>query len=74
MPNDNREGNHYAGFAFMNSESMGGKDGGTKAFTGEAAIGASIYPSIQFEVVGIPKNYSAYAKSMNAQNPQLILK
>lgn len=60
FPSNNRSGNHFAGFAVFNNE-LFQKDATQLSnvieATGMCDLGVAIYPTIQFQVVGIPRNF-----------------
>lgn len=44
-----------------------------QTFGGVSQAGVAIYPSITFQVIGIPNNFSGYGINLNSVNPNLIL-
>lgn len=66
IPPLNREGNHFAGFAVFNKDwafehihnlPAGPLLTGYSAGRGEATVGIAIYPTVEFEVIGIPSSF-----------------
>jgi hypothetical protein len=72
LPPLNRNGNHFAGFGVVNTK-LFGKNPGINALvpgmTGEAEVGVAIYPTIQFQVVGIPKDFAGDNVGLDLTNP-----
>ena len=79
-PAENRtNGSAYAGFGVVTEEISNRRptrkgtgttfvEGGSDKYSGEGAYGACIYPTVMFEVVGIPKDYEGYALGMPQGN------
>lgn len=69
-PQFNREGMNYSGFLVMTNGmyEYGGSKRGDK-YPGEPAVGVSVYPSIMFEIVGIPNNYAGQPGSLAGTTP-----
>lgn len=71
-PTYNREGHWFAGFAVVTNDLMNGTNA-SPSFPGEAQAAAAIYPSVTFQVIGIPSNYSGFSTDLHSQNPTLKL-
>jgi len=88
IPRENRTGNHFAGFAVFNKDWItrhhyhnpgpvidSGR--GPNNRQGESTVGVAIYPTVQFEVVGIPTNFAGRnamsSGQMFNQNPTIKL-
>ena len=88
IPRENRSGNHFAGFAVFNKDWVtrhhyhnpgpvidSGR--GPNNRQGESTVGIAIYPTVQFEVVGIPTNFAGRnamsSGQMYNQNPTIKL-
>lgn len=71
-PNNNREGHWYAGFMVTNLDMVDAANS-DQTFGGVSQAGVAIYPSITFQVIGIPNNFSGYGINLNSVNPNLIL-
>lgn len=78
IPPLNREGNHFAGFAVINKDFMKanaehhqhnprGQIGQSNIWS-EPEVGIAIYPTIQFEVVGIPNTYLEQMRNSELNN------
>jgi hypothetical protein len=72
LPHDNREGHWYAGFAVI-SEDMFSAANSSPSHTGEPPIGVAIYPTVSFEVVGIPSGFAGYNLNLNGLTPTINL-
>jgi hypothetical protein len=88
IPRLNREGNYFAGFAVFSKDIVqehhvhnpGTTPGGGSlqiAAAGEASVGVAIYPTVQFEVVGIPTTFAGRGGMSNGNiwqyNPTILL-
>lgn len=74
MPHTYRnEGDQFASFSVITYDMLG-RSYVNKVVNGEASAGAAIYPSIAFQVNGIPQNYQGFATNLHPINPILTLK
>ena len=78
MPANNRsDGDRYSGFSVLNSDIMAASNpngAATGTGTESVATGTAIYPTVSFQIVGVPDNIeSASRTSLNSQNPVLSL-
>ena len=78
FPSNNRSGNHFAGFAVFNNE-LFQKDATQLSnvieATGMCDLGVAIYPTIQFQVVGIPRNFRGNNNQLDlsVESPRITL-
>jgi len=78
MPANNRsDGDRYSGFSVLNSDIMAASNpngAATGTGTESVATGTAIYPTVSFQIVGVPDSIeSASRTSLNSQNPVLSL-
>ena len=79
IPPLNRSGNHFAGFGVFNNKLFTKPSPNTNAliasYNGEADIGIAIYPTIQFQVIGIPTSFAGNNVGLDLTDPdnQLVL-
>lgn len=71
-----RDSKNYAGFGVMDKEIFergGAKSAATGKFPGEPSMGVSTYPTITFQVIGIPTGYAGMPTSLAGSEPTLRL-
>lgn len=68
-----RESQNYAGFLVITDDMF--VEGGSLSdpYRGEPAAGVALYPSISFDVVGIPSTFAGMPSSLNGVNPVINL-
>ena len=71
-PYNNRDGHYFTGFAVINDDVMKAKSP-TPAFNGDVYAGAATYPTISFEVIGVPITSESHTTSLNPTNPTIVL-
>lgn len=72
LPFNNRDTAKFAGFTVMVNEIASAPTGNTK-FQGEPAAGAAIYPSVTFEIIGIPQGFAGLPNTLQGSNPVITL-
>lgn len=77
VPRNRDDGGKYAGFTVMNSDIMQATNpngGATGTGTDSVTAGVAIYPSVTFQIVGVPQNISTQSRTiLNQSNPTLTL-
>ena len=77
VPRNRDDGGKYAGFTVINSDIMHSTNpngGATGTGTDSVAAGVAIYPSVTFQVIGIPQNISQQSRTiLNQSSPTLTL-
>lgn len=71
-----RDAKNFAGFGVMTKEILeagGAKSALTGKFPGEPSMGVSTYPTVTFQVIGIPAGYSGMPTSLAGSEPTLRL-
>lgn len=72
VPLFNREGHWYAGFVVSDRDIASGPQSNNYV-PGISQCGVAIYPTIYFQIIGIPANYDGYSAALNGTNPILKL-
>lgn len=72
LPINNRDTARFAGFTVLTKELATAPTSNTK-FPGEPAAGAAIYPSVTFEIVGIPQGFAGMPTTLQGSNPVITL-
>lgn len=72
LPYVNRTTAKFSGFTVITSE-LQTAPGSSRYFPGESAAGAAIYPTVTFEVVGIPQGYSGFPSTLQGNDPVITL-
>ncbi len=72
-----RDGGYFSAFAVITEEIMKrpfvANNSNVVNYDGEPGIGICTYPTISFNIVGIPGNFTGYANNLNATDPVLRL-
>lgn len=63
----------FAGFSVINSDLLI-HDSPSRNVNGESAAAIAIYPTISFQVYGIPQSYQSVAPNLNSLNPTITLR
>jgi hypothetical protein len=72
FPYNNRDGYWFSGFAVITQDIMNATN--TKQhYVGEAGVGVATYPSVTFEVIGIPAAFASHGVSLNTRQPTIKL-
>jgi len=71
FPQNNRDGN-FAGFAVMNQEIMNTANKKPN-YVGESSVGVATYPSVMFQVIGIPAGFTSHAVPLNTKGATIKL-
>lgn len=66
FPSNHREDQNFAGFIVINDELYQETGPLNSEFSGEPAAGIALYPSVTFEVIGIPTNFAGLPDSLAA--------
>ena len=66
FPSNHREDQNFAGFIVINDELYQETGPLNSEFPGEPAAGIALYPSLTFEVIGIPNNFAGFPTSLPA--------
>jgi hypothetical protein len=72
LPPVNRNGNHFAGFGVVNNKLLTKNpraNATIASLAGEAEVGVAIYPTIQFQIIGIPTGFAGDNVGLDLTDP-----